>query len=75
MRRTRHSLVAVCAALIALIPVQIQAQTVGAVLTDQADHLAAGHRQRDAVEHRRLGCLDGFDVVPERFRGATAGSR
>jgi serine protease len=34
MRRTRHSLVAVCAALIALIPLQIQAQTVGAVLTD-----------------------------------------
>jgi serine protease len=34
MRRTRHSLVAVCAALIALIAVQIQAQTAGAVLTD-----------------------------------------
>ena len=34
MRRTCHSLVAVCAALLASIPMQIQAQTVGAVLTD-----------------------------------------
>lgn len=34
MRRTRHSLVLLCAALLASIPMQIRAQTVGTVLTD-----------------------------------------
>ena len=34
MRRTRHSLVLLCAALLASIPMQIRAQTIGTVLTD-----------------------------------------
>ncbi|HWZ70209.1 MAG TPA: S8 family peptidase [Casimicrobiaceae bacterium] len=34
MRMTRHSLVLLCAAMLASIPVQIQAQTAGAVVTD-----------------------------------------
>src|SRR6202521_3457930 len=34
MRRTRHSLVLLCATLLALIPTQVQAQTVGAALTN-----------------------------------------
>src|SRR6202521_4080479 len=34
MRRTRHSLVLLCATLLASIPMQIRAQTIGTVLTD-----------------------------------------
>ncbi len=34
MRRTRHGLVLLCAALLASIPMQIRAQTIGTVLTD-----------------------------------------
>ena len=34
MRRTRHSLVLLCTALLASIPMQIRAQTIGTVLTD-----------------------------------------
>ena len=34
MRRTRHNLVLLCAALLASIPIQIRAQTIGTVLTD-----------------------------------------
>jgi hypothetical protein len=36
MRRTRHSLVVLCATLLASIPMQIRAQTVDTVLTDGA---------------------------------------
>src|SRR5580693_5840184 len=35
MRRTHHSLVFLCAALLAWIPLQIRAQTIGTVLTDE----------------------------------------
>jgi serine protease len=35
MRRTRHSLVLLCGALLASIPMQIRAQTIGTVLTDE----------------------------------------
>src|SRR5438105_491939 len=36
MRRTRHSLVLLCATLLASIPMQIRAQTIGAVLIEDA---------------------------------------
>src|SRR3984893_2495385 len=73
MRRTRYSLVFLCAALLALIPLQIRAQTIGTVLTDEPARVIVKLKADSTLLRERVLSATGQEIGRAQALGQRLG--
>src|SRR6202163_3696497 len=73
MRRTRHSLVLLCAALLASIPMQIRAQTIGTVLTDDPARVIVKLKADSSLLREQVLSTTAYEIGRARALGQRLG--